>query len=157
MFENLSRERKLVIKRLRKLHVVYDEKDRILRCVGRQKYLFDHQGKKPPILLPPDHYLMWLIVREIHEAKAGQLGSQGTIAAIRSDYWLPKATQLLNKFVARCVICQKKNARAFKEAPCTLPIPPSIVPRVSGRLVGGSGRDRRTVVRRIWVILKMIS
>lgn len=104
---------------------VFDENDRIIRCMGRQPELFRQQQKQPLILLHPDHHVTKVILRHEHidKEKGGHFGLKAMTVNLRSTYWIPSYTTAITKALETCVLCKRFNARAYNELPATLPLP----------------------------------
>jgi hypothetical protein len=104
-----------------KLRPRFDTTNRVIRCVGRQQALLAHYKEDALVLLPPDHYLSTVLIRDIHK-RVGHLGMATMITAIRVDYWLPRHVQVIRKILDQCVPCQRQNATSCDEIPSHLPI-----------------------------------
>ena len=74
---------------VRQLRLFLDNKGTI-RCEGRihNAPLDDHT--KYPALLPKEHPLTRLIVYSVHKEQL-HTGVNGTVAALRQEYWIPSA------------------------------------------------------------------
>ena len=73
------------------------------------------------ILLPQSHKLSYLIA--LHEHKAiGHLGTEATIARIRSKYWIVGVRKIVKGIIYKCVPCKKKNKRCAEQKMSPLPI-----------------------------------
>jgi len=92
-----------------------DEKG-VWRCEGRLSNANLPYAVKNPILLPRDHPLAALIVRESHE-HVFHNGVKETLTEIRRKFWIPKARSLTRQLIHQCVLCRKMEGRAFKPPP----------------------------------------
>jgi len=106
---------------LKKLRPRYDTTNRVIRCVGRQQALLAHHKEEALVLLPPDHYLSTILIRDLHR-KPSHLGMSTIIITIQVDYWLPRHVHVIRKILDQCVHCQRQNASACDEIPSHLPI-----------------------------------
>ncbi|RCN29253.1 integrase core domain protein [Ancylostoma caninum] len=88
------------------------EPDGILRCYGRLQNSELPEETKYPILLPPNHDITKLIIRDYHQ-KIGHQGVNGTLANIRTKYWIPTGRQAVRKVLNSCMICKKWNAKPY--------------------------------------------
>ncbi|XP_018374271.1 PREDICTED: uncharacterized protein LOC108768369 [Trachymyrmex cornetzi] len=76
----------------------------ILRVGGRFKLSHLPYNAKYPALLPGHHPLSQLII--IHEHKRHfHAGPQATLAAIRQNYWLISARDIVRQTIRKCVTC----------------------------------------------------
>ena len=65
-----------------------DEKG-LLRVGGRLGKADLPTSSKHPALLPWNHFVTELIVREVHENEAGHSGREHTLAVLRQEFWVP--------------------------------------------------------------------
>ena len=86
-YNQKKRTRRLPL--VRQLRLFLDNKGKI-RCEGRihNAPLDDHT--KYPALLPKEHPLTRLIVYSVHKEQL-HTGVNGTVAALRQEYWIPSA------------------------------------------------------------------
>ena len=76
---------------------------------------------KFPCLLPKKHPLTPLIVYYVHKAHL-HAGVSATVTAIRQDYWIPSARQIMKSLLRRCVTCRQVVERTYsKPGPPPLP------------------------------------
>ncbi|XP_057369923.1 uncharacterized protein LOC130691034 [Daphnia carinata] len=107
--------------KLRKLGLVWDDKARLIRCVGRHQNWLQYNHKPAVILLPEDHFLTKKLVEQTHE-RLQHTGVNTTMLEIRRSFWIPRLRQTVKKELRRCVRCQRLDARAFNEIPGPLPL-----------------------------------
>ncbi|XP_032219971.2 uncharacterized protein LOC116603094 [Nematostella vectensis] len=69
-----------------------------------------------PIILPRDHRLTELVILDCH-SKLHHSGVSGTLAQLRTRFWVPKGRQVVKKIVHRCVTCKKLEGRAYATPP----------------------------------------
>lgn len=60
---------------------------------------------KPQILLPPDHPVTGLFMRDAH-ISGGHRGRDGTVARFRARYWTSHATKLSKSICGKCQLCK---------------------------------------------------
>lgn len=94
--------------------------DGVLRCQGRLCHSdLDYEAIRP-VILPKNHRLTELIVRECH-SKVHHSGVRDTLAEVRSRFWIPKGRQLVKKILNKCVVCRRWEGKA-----CSAPAPASL-------------------------------
>ena len=100
---------------------LYDDEDGFMRCrgrIGKAKIPFTTRF---PILLPRNHHVTELVIREAHE-KVYHNGVKETLSEVRSKYWIVKGRQIVKKLLRRCVLCKKLEGLAYP-SPVTSPLP----------------------------------
>ncbi|XP_042243375.1 uncharacterized protein LOC121880285 [Homarus americanus] len=107
--------------KLYKLEPYLDERT-LLRSKGRIKGTLLGRNGEEPILLPRDHHITDIIVREMHEERAGHAGREHTMACVRQRYWIPQGRRLLDRIIRRCVVCRRNNWRSRHQRQADLPI-----------------------------------
>jgi len=92
-----------------------------MRCDGRLQYA-DHLSwdSRFPIILPKDCWVTTLIVKFYHE-KVGHHGTNHTLAAISSRFWILCARETIKKWQATCAVCIKNNAKPATQLMAPLP------------------------------------
>ena len=98
--------------RFRKLAPLLDE-DGVWKVGSRVKqfvpFTFDH---KPPVILPLNHKITLLIMREAH--LMGHPGRDATLARFRTrGYWTTRGGQLAKKVKTNCVPCRKVDHKTL--------------------------------------------
>ena len=78
-------------------------------------------NRKCFVLLPKEHRLSYLIALYEHNA-IGHLGTESTIAKIRSKYWIVGIRKIVNSIVSKCVKCKRKFKRLAEQKMSTLPL-----------------------------------
>jgi hypothetical protein len=91
------------------------DEDGCLRFVGRAEVCPQAIGL---LVLPPDHPLTKLIVKDQHET-GGHFRTDITLSLLRERYWIPRGRQVVRRVLARCTRC-----RAFDRRPYTIPEAP---------------------------------
>ena len=97
------------------------ESEGILRCVGRLSNSDLESEARKPVLLPNDHALTEMIIRECHE-KVHHSGTTATLAEFRSKYWVIKGRQVVKKIINSCVRCLKFQGLPYN-TPKVAPLP----------------------------------
>ena len=69
-----------------------------------------------PIILPKDHRLTYLQIQQCHK-RALHSGVRGTLAELRSRFWVPKGRQVVKKVLSQCVVCKKLEGKSFAQPP----------------------------------------
>ena len=99
----------------RQFNLFKDEKE-VWRCEGRLSNADVSYAVKNPILLPRDHPLTTLIVREAHE-RVFHNGTKETLTEVRRKYWIPRVRSLTRQLIYRCFLCRKFEGTPFKTPP----------------------------------------
>ena len=80
--------------------------EHVLRCKGRIFNSTLSDTAKKPVLLPPKHWFVKLLVIDMHNrVKHG--GINVTLTALREQYWILKGRQLVKTILRKCVVCKK--------------------------------------------------
>ncbi|XP_076678236.1 uncharacterized protein LOC143374185 [Andrena cerasifolii] len=85
------------------------DEDGLLRVGGRLKHALLPYSVKHPLLLPQNHFLTELIIREIH-VKHGHIGARGTLHAVRQKYWPVNGMITVKSVLRKCITCHKLTA-----------------------------------------------
>ena len=96
------------------------EMDGILVYKGRFDNLDMPIQSKYPIYLPKEHKLTELIITDCH-ARAHHCGVKGTLAELRSRFWVSKGRQYVKKSLRECFVCRRLEGRPFvnhQQHPC---------------------------------------
>lgn len=83
----------------------------IIRVGGRLAHSGLRYEQKHPAVLPPQHHLTNLIIRETH-IRQGHSGVQGTLHVVRQAYWPINGRVAVKAAIRKCVICRRMQARA---------------------------------------------
>lgn len=95
-----------------------DDRD-ILRVGGRVDPTLVSYDDKRPALLPHDHHLSTLIIRNAHESCHSSVAA--TVAKIRRKYWIIKAHRIAKVIKHRCTTCRKLEAKVETQLMAALP------------------------------------
>ena len=94
----------------------------ILVVTGRtEQWMEATWNKQYFVLLPKDHRFSYLVALHVHNS-TGHLGTEATIAKIRSKYWIIGIRGLVKSIIHKCVRCKIKFKRMTEQKMCTLPI-----------------------------------
>ncbi|XP_011858632.1 PREDICTED: uncharacterized protein LOC105556166, partial [Vollenhovia emeryi] len=92
----------------------------ILRVGGRLKLSHLPYNAKHPALLPGRHPLSHLIIRHEHERHL-HAGPQATLAAVRQNYWLVSARDVVRQITRKCVTCFRSSPKTASALMGNLP------------------------------------
>ncbi|CAC5375224.1 unnamed protein product [Mytilus coruscus] len=81
---------------------------------------------KHPIILPKDHYVSELILRQIHIDLQHSVRNY-LLAHLRETYWLINAPSVVRKLIKKCVVCRRLSAPVGEQKMANLP-PDRITP-----------------------------
>jgi len=103
------------------------DENRILRVGGRLEASNLPYTAKHPILLPGHHPFSHLIIKHEHERHL-HAGAQATLAAVRQNYWITSARNIVRQIVRKCIICFKSSPKPASAIMGNLPSPRVNVP-----------------------------
>ena len=95
-----------------------DDRD-TLRVGGRVDPTLVSYDDKHPALLPHDHHLSTLIIRDAHESCHS--GVAATVAKTRRKYWIIKAHRIAKVIKHRCTTCRRLEAKVETQLMAALP------------------------------------
>ena len=87
----------------------------VLRCKGGLEYSDLPQDAKGPIILPKNH-CSYLQIQQCHK-RVLHSGVRGTLAELRSRFWVPKGKQLVKKVLSQCIVRKKLEVTSFAQPP----------------------------------------
>jgi hypothetical protein len=96
-------------------------KEGLIRVGGRLTHAPINFNQKFPIVLPANHYITELIVRQEHERQL-HAGPQATLCSIRQVYWPISGRNTVRKIIHRCVNCFKANPKGLTQKMGDLPV-----------------------------------
>ncbi|XP_064619558.1 uncharacterized protein LOC135482999 [Lineus longissimus] len=95
--------------------------DNILRVGGRlEKAPTLSEDEKHPIILPKEHYVSKLVMRQAHGDLA-HAGREQSLAETRKKFWVLGGRRLAKKIVRECIDCRRQNARPMEQVMAALP------------------------------------
>lgn len=107
--------------KLTKLRPVWDPVLRLIRVTGRMELAIREEDREPPILLPENHPVVELIVRDVHR-RLLHAGLRSTHSEMREHFWVIKGRQQVKKILNQCVICRRLQSRPFDQLAAPIPI-----------------------------------
>lgn len=87
------------------------DKDGLLRVGGRIRHANLNDCQKHPYLIPHDHPIAVLIVREYHNV--AHVGNEWVIGQMRKRYWITKVRRIVKRIAHNCFVCKR-----FFTVPC---------------------------------------
>ncbi len=95
--------------------------DGILICRGRLQCSELNMNAKFPIVLPNDNHFTNLVIMHCHE-QVFHCKVKGTLAELRSRFWVTQGRQYVKKVIKNCFICKKLEGKSFGSPPIA-PLP----------------------------------
>ncbi|KAH0816655.1 hypothetical protein GEV33_006136 [Tenebrio molitor] len=92
--------------RLLCLNIFLDKNDNLIRAGGRLQNSSLTYDVKHPIVLPNDHHLIKALVKHVHIEQL-HAGVQGTLAALRQNFWIISPRSVVRKILHQCLQCFK--------------------------------------------------
>ena len=86
--------------------------DQTIRCKGRIDNASLPASSKFPILLPPKHPFVNLLVKQAHDL-VKHSGINATLTTLRERLWILRGRETAKKIIRRCVVC-----RRYETTPC---------------------------------------
>lgn len=93
----------------------------VLRVGGRLSKAAMPEESKHPAIIGKDFHISDLIVRQIH-LEVGHGGRNHVLSRLRQRYWIPSASVVIRKVLAKCVICRRLHGAAGQQQMADLPI-----------------------------------
>jgi hypothetical protein len=100
---------------------VWDERDKLIRVIGRVALALRDRNVEPPILLPANHRIVSLIITDRH-CSLYHAGVKTTLSELKERFWIVKGRQQTRKVWFACVTCQKLSSPPFQELAAPLPL-----------------------------------
>ena len=104
---------------IRKLDPILDSVG-LLRVGGRLNRSCMPVESKHPIILPKNHHVSLLILRQIHQ-DLKHSGRNHMMAVLRENYWLVHAASAIRKLVSKCTICRRERSSVGEQKMASLP------------------------------------
>ena len=79
----------------------------LLRCQGRINNAQLTTASKNPVLLPPNHHWVKLLIQHVHDDIKKHSGTADTLATLCEKCWILKGRQAIKKVINSCIICNK--------------------------------------------------
>ena len=114
----LSNGEQLTMKWPHKDLAVFLDESGLLRAKGR----FPHSTSSPdpPILLPHNHHLTELIIRDLHHQHF-HAGPEYTLYFFRRRFWCAKARRTIKAILRKCTLCTRFRGTTMKQVMAPLP------------------------------------
>ena len=80
--------------------------DGLLRVGGRLRHAPIESETKYPIILPKQHHVTELLIREYHE-KCGHSGLEYVLSQLRQRFWIIKARSSILRVLDSCFSCRR--------------------------------------------------
>jgi hypothetical protein len=148
--------------RLLCLNIFLDKNDNLIRAGGRLQNSSLTYDVKHPIVLPNDHHLIKALVKHVHIEQL-HAGVQGTLAALRQNFWIISPRSVVRKILHQCLQCFKVKPSVMYPIMGNLPksrVEPTRPFSISGVDYAGPiyikecrGRSKRTVKAYICVFV----
>lgn len=92
----------------------------LMRVGGRLKRAPIDFETKHPVILPHDHHITVLIIRECHE-REGHQGREHVLCCLRQRYWIMRGNAAVRKVINKCVTCRRYQGPTMKQLMAELP------------------------------------
>ena len=89
-------------------------------CVGGRLSKASGEVVKHPIILPQNHHLTTLIIRDAH-ARNGHVGVTHTLSVLRRKYYILRGYSQVKSVVLHCVPCKKHHGKPLEQMMSDLP------------------------------------
>ena len=96
------------------------EKDGIIRVGGRLTQSPLSYDENHPMLLPADHVISKLVVKDSHN-RVSHAGRERTLCEVRRRFWIVGGRNLVKKIVKDCVTCRKLRQYPYTTLMADLP------------------------------------
>lgn len=94
--------------------------DGLIRVGGRIGHAKISYDRRHQIVLPADHHITAVLVRELHIENL-HIGQSGLLAQIRQKYWPIRAKHVVRKIVRGCIRCFRSGPRKIEQFMGNLP------------------------------------
>ena len=94
--------------------------ENVLKVNGRLKHSNLPAELKHPIILPSDHHITQIIIRDIHENSLHS-GRDHTLAISREHYWITNAKSVIKRVLSQCIPCKIENMKLSNQPMGQLP------------------------------------
>ena len=88
----------------------------IMVCKGRLEHSDLGEESKQPIILPRDHRFTELLILDCHQ-RVHHCKVKGTLAELRSRFWVTKGRQVVKKVINGCFLCRKLEGKPYSSPP----------------------------------------
>ena len=96
--------------------------DGLMRSDGRLKHAqFLPYDVRHPIILPRRNWVTKLIVKEYHERGNHAIGTNQTLAALSTRYWLLAGREEIREWERECAVCRRRKSKPCLQIMAPLP------------------------------------
>ena len=93
---------------------------RSARCLQNAKFL--SYDVRYPVILPPNSKITKLIVKEFHEMGNHASGTNQTLAALSTRYWIISAREVIRQWEKECMECRRRKGKPCEQIMAPLPL-----------------------------------
>ena len=98
------------------------DEDGLIRSDGRLKHAeFLPYDMRYPIILPRRNWVTKLIVKEFHERGNHATGTNQTLAALSTRYWLLAGREEIREWEKECLVCRRRKSKPCSQIMAPLP------------------------------------
>ena len=98
------------------------DEDGLIRSDGRLKHAeFLPYDMRYPIILPRRNWVTKLIVKEFHERGNHATGTNQTLAALSTRYWLLAGQEEIREWEKECLVCRRRKSKPCSQIMAPLP------------------------------------
>ena len=98
------------------------DEDGLLRANGRLQHAdYLPYDVKYPIILPRDHYITKLIVRQYHEDGNHAMGTNHLMSKLSERFWIVRAREVIRQVEHECGKCKRIKTKAAEQIMAPLP------------------------------------
>ena len=94
--------------------------DGIIVVKGRLTHALLPERMKTPIIIPHDHRVAMLIIRDLHNSC--HLGQEWLISLVRRKYWITHIRKIVKTVARGCVVCKRRFALPDCQKMADLPV-----------------------------------
>ncbi|KAK2575201.1 hypothetical protein KPH14_012609 [Odynerus spinipes] len=99
----------------------FKDKNNVIRLNTKIVLRSDVYNFPCPIILPSNHIVVNLIVKERHE-KLKHAGVEITMSSLRENFWILGGRKTIRSVIKQCVTCRRYVAKPLESAPAPLPV-----------------------------------
>ncbi|XP_070546561.1 uncharacterized protein [Ptychodera flava] len=96
--------------------------DGLLKIKGRLERAPIADAAKHPVIIPRDHHIAELLVRNVHVRESHHCGREFVMAMLRQKYWIPRVRPLVKRILRGCVVCKRLKGELQKQRMADLPV-----------------------------------
>jgi hypothetical protein len=92
----------------------------LIRAGGRLQNSSLTYDVKHPVLLPNHHHIIKILIKHVHIEQL-YAGVQGTLTALRQNFWIISPRSVVRKILHQCLQCFKVKPGVMHRIMCSLP------------------------------------